>query len=591
MLVVLLCWVGFRLFFRPRRLARQLGAPVITGSVDRLTGIGDRIDQAPRIDQDVQFTVYRPLVVRPEEWKKLLVFAHRSNRCSSAPDHEPDPTEAVRHHAEQILGEQMERYQSLTQDSTHSVSSNDELCFIPEMAGVTFNPPSCTIIWQDDVPPALFHFRARADLEGNMAKGRLVVLLGSVVIAQIPFNILVDSVKANQAGGKDWKAVRTPLCRKIFASYSHKDTWIVEEFERYAEAFGDDYIRDIKTLRVGEEWEPRLLQLIEEAQIFQLFWSTNSMRSDWVRREYSHALSLNREGFVLPVYWEVPFPESRESGLPPAELRALQFHQIPPRRSRTRTRPKAVDTQRNAWETSAVVTTLQQLGSRVPSSESDVTALRAQLIQAGFRSENSVPVLYGTCIVATLVMLVAGLAVLSRMPGNPAVRVTLLVCGCAAGCILPRVLLRAKVAWRQKIVRQALPDALDLMVISVEAGLGLDQVIQRVSRELAGIHTELSEEMSLVTLEMRAGKRRSEALRNFAERIGEASVRKLASLLIQSDRFGLSLDESLRQYSDSLRAQRSQEAEEGALRLWGTVSVVFVLVLLAVLVWRIYGTR
>ena len=114
------------------------------------------------------------------------------------------------------------------------------------------------------------------------------------------------------------------------------------------------------------------------------------------------------------------------------------------------------------------------------------------------------------------------------------------------------------------MVRLSLPDALDLLVVSVEAGLGLDQAIQHVARELQVSHPQLSEEMSLVTLEMRAGKRRSDALRNFAERTGEPEIQKLVAILIQNDRFGTSMGESLRTHSDFMRTRRRQEAEERA---------------------------
>jgi tight adherence protein C len=101
-------------------------------------------------------------------------------------------------------------------------------------------------------------------------------------------------------------------------------------------------------------------------------------------------------------------------------------------------------------------------------------------------------------------------------------------------------------------------------VVSVEAGLGLDQAIQHVAREIRIPHPELSEELQMVTLEMRAGKRRSEAMRNFAERTGETEVRKLVAILVQNDRFGTSMGESLRNHSDFMRTRRRQDAEERA---------------------------
>jgi tight adherence protein C len=152
----------------------------------------------------------------------------------------------------------------------------------------------------------------------------------------------------------------------------------------------------------------------------------------------------------------------------------------------------------------------------------------------------------------------------SDMPPNPMMKLALMGSGVAAGWILPRFILEKKVAKRQEIIRLSLPDALDLMVVSVEAGLGLDQAIQHVGRELQQSHPQLSEELSLITLEMRAGQRRADALRNLAERTGEPEIRKLTAILIQNDRFGTSMGESLRNHSDFLRVRRRQEAEERA---------------------------
>jgi tight adherence protein C len=213
---------------------------------------------------------------------------------------------------------------------------------------------------------------------------------------------------------------------------------------------------------------------------------------------------------------------------------------------------------------STIVTFLHQLGSKVPAGEAEAAGLRGDLIRAGYRSENALHVFYGVRILTTAAMVLVSISLEARMPPNPAMRVALVVFGSAAGWILPKFFLEKKVTKRQEIMRLSLPDALDLLVVSVEAGLGLDQAIQHVARELQLSHPQLSEEMSLVTLEMRAGKRRSEALRNFAERCGEAEVRKLVAILIQNDRFGTSMGESLRTHSDFLRTKRRQEAEERA---------------------------
>jgi tight adherence protein C len=200
----------------------------------------------------------------------------------------------------------------------------------------------------------------------------------------------------------------------------------------------------------------------------------------------------------------------------------------------------------------------------MPSSDADVATMRATLVRGGFRSENAVPVFVGIRILSTLGMLVVCVAMEPHLPPNPMMKMMLMVSGCAAGWILPRFFLEKRVAKRQEILRLSLPDALDLLVVSVEAGLGLDQAIQHVGRELQVSHPQLSEEMLLVMLEMRAGKRRSDALRNFAERTGESEIRKLVAILIQNDRFGTSMGDSLRTHSDFMRIARRQEAEERA---------------------------
>jgi len=215
-------------------------------------------------------------------------------------------------------------------------------------------------------------------------------------------------------------------------------------------------------------------------------------------------------------------------------------------------------------EPSTLVTVLNQIGSRIPSSETEVANLKGDLIRAGFRSENALPVFYGVRIVIAAMVLILCIVIVGKMEPNPVMKMGLMFSGAGAGWILPRFFLQKRVAKRQEVLRLSLPDALDLLVVSVEAGLGLDMAIQHVARELHTSHPELSEEMSLVTLEMRAGKRRAEALRNFAERTGEAEFRKLVAILIQNDRFGTSMGESLRTHSDFLRVRRRQEAEERA---------------------------
>ena len=129
---------------------------------------------------------------------------------------------------------------------------------------------------------------------------------------------------------------------------------------------------------------------------------------------------------------------------------------------------------------------------------------------------------------------------------------------------------------RQHKMQLGLADALDLMVVSVEAGLGLDQAIMRVADELSFAYPDLSDELKLVNIELRAGKARTEALRNLGDRTGLEDVASLTTMLIQTDKFGTSVAQSLRVYSETLRTKRRQRAEEKAAKLG--VKLVFPLV-------------
>jgi tight adherence protein C len=147
----------------------------------------------------------------------------------------------------------------------------------------------------------------------------------------------------------------------------------------------------------------------------------------------------------------------------------------------------------------------------------------------------------------------------------------------AAGWLLPQLVLSRRVRKRQKAIQKALPDMLDLLVISVEAGLGLNQALVRVSEEMESLSSDISEELQIVNLEIRAGKPREEALRNMGDRTNVADVRQLIAMLIQTDRFGTSIAQALRVQADSLRTARRQRAEEAAAKT--TIKMIFPLVL------------
>lgn len=219
----------------------------------------------------------------------------------------------------------------------------------------------------------------------------------------------------------------------------------------------------------------------------------------------------------------------------------------------------------------AVVGLLRRLGRVAPQSTGEMSKLRRRLVAAGFRGHDALVVFFGLRVsISVVVFLLLATPVLVR----PNLAMALAACGVAY--VLPGMVLARLVKRRQHRIRLGLPDALDLLVISVEAGLGLDQAIQRVGDELAFAHEDLCDELRLINLELRAGKARSEALHNLAERTGVGDVQSLVAMLVQTDKFGTSVAQSLRVHSETLRTKRRQRAEEAAAKTG--VKMVFPLV-------------
>jgi tight adherence protein C len=215
-------------------------------------------------------------------------------------------------------------------------------------------------------------------------------------------------------------------------------------------------------------------------------------------------------------------------------------------------------------EPGLAVSVFQLIGEKLPISPQDVMATRRELISAGYRSEMAVAVLYGIKAVLCVTLVVLALLFRDSITSNHILRIVMVIAAGLVGYFGPGFCLESMVNKRREIIRLSLPDALDLMVVCVEAGLGLDQAIQYVSRELMITHPVLCHELSLVNLEMRAGKRRTDALRQLVDRTGEQELRKLVAILIQTDKFGTSMADSLRTHSDFMRVRRRQEAEERA---------------------------
>lgn len=218
-----------------------------------------------------------------------------------------------------------------------------------------------------------------------------------------------------------------------------------------------------------------------------------------------------------------------------------------------------------------VVDALKRIGRYAPKSPKEMGRLRAKLVTAGYRSTEALPIFIGIrlgCALFCFAMVAMPVFAKSNVP---------LALGAAGlGYLLPAMALGRLARRRQHRITLSLPDALDLLVVSVEAGLGLDQAILRVGDELAFAHPDLSNELRLVNLELRAGTARSEALHNLADRTGVDDLSSLVAMLVQTDKFGTSVAQSLRVHSETLRTKRRQRAEEAAAKTG--VKMVFPLV-------------
>jgi tight adherence protein C len=238
-------------------------------------------------------------------------------------------------------------------------------------------------------------------------------------------------------------------------------------------------------------------------------------------------------------------------------------------------RPKEEKKLKNVVEhaKSSLGSMMASVENLMPKSEKEVGVMRQRLTRAGYRRESAVKVLYGCKLVTPL--LLSGIALVTGLGNLAPFLVYVMTLG--VGFLAPDFWLGKKIAKRQKRINRGLPDVLDLLVICMEAGLSLDQATTRTAQELSKSLPELCDELTVVVLEQRAGRARSDAWKNMADRTGVESLRNLVSMLVQTEQFGTSIAKMLRVHSDTLRTQRVQMVEELASKT--TVKLVFPLVL------------
>jgi tight adherence protein C len=255
---------------------------------------------------------------------------------------------------------------------------------------------------------------------------------------------------------------------------------------------------------------------------------------------------------VMALYWLVYRPQSA------ATERLKQLGQA----SSAGTAAVALNQERPGTELAERIAA--PLNRLVPASAAETKKLQKALMTAGYRGPNA-PVIYRAIQLTSMMLFPGSVAlvfIVLAWPLNSAI--LWFLAAFILGFFLPRFVLDQMIKGRKQRVRWGLADALDLMVVSIEAGLGLNAAMMRVSDELKDVHKDISEEFELANLEIKVGRDRDEALRNLAERTGVDDLRSLVAMLIQADRFGTSIARAVRVFSDSLRTKRRQRAEQAA---------------------------
>ncbi|MGH3868103.1 MAG: protein kinase domain-containing protein [Pseudonocardiaceae bacterium] len=286
----------------------------------------DLDDDIQFTDEDIQFTVYRPARVRPARWYPLLAFVHKSTEFPGPEGGMVNPIALVEQQAQDLLRDQRGPFNKVSTDSSLELDRGSELLLEPWLDGGEMEPLRVWLRRTEPVHSVQFKLRAPASAEGGRLAGGMRVFLGVVLIAEVSFQV---SVSATTPSNND-TVERLPVqrFRQIFASYSHQDADVVHAVAHYASLIGDQYVIDMQSLRSGEVWAPRLAELIEQSDIFQLFWSHNAMESPHVQREWEYALQLRREGFIRPAYWQEPRPADPVRGLPPEILGRLHWSKL-----------------------------------------------------------------------------------------------------------------------------------------------------------------------------------------------------------------------------------------------------------------------
>jgi hypothetical protein len=268
--------------------------------IDRLRGGDDTTLESGLVDNEpapkpVEFSSYYPKEIKPNDWQPMVAYVFHA-----------ESSEVVAADAKTQLGSKLQTYRETSEPARTEIAEGAMITAEPSLDGFTFNPPRVTLGFYEDWQRFDFKLRAdKAPLE-QASNGRLTFTVEGVIVADLPLSIFVGATVSDSPT----ETVSRKPYDAIFCSYSRKDMAIVQRVERAYRALGNTYMRDMISIRSGEQWSDALKNLIDEADIFQLFWSNTSCVSDHVKMEWDYALKLepSRDHFIRPVYWENPLP-------------------------------------------------------------------------------------------------------------------------------------------------------------------------------------------------------------------------------------------------------------------------------------------
>lgn len=269
--------------------------------------------------EQLQFTAFHPKAVAVGIWQTLLVYAHIESALA-----------LVRADAARFLAEMGPLPGEVSTGAHIPLLRGTEITIVPACSGIIFTPERVTFKWVKDWHPTTFRFQVHERLAGSAENGEIAVYAGPLLIAtlkiaflfeqQISYPANFSSASMSPVGKDSVTEVSARLYKKIFTSYSRADTPVILACKNVYRALGFQVLMDIDALRSGQNWNPALMKLIDESDIFQLFWSPRSARSQYVRQEWEYALQHDKgEGFIRPVYWKKPLMP------PPDELSMLHF--------------------------------------------------------------------------------------------------------------------------------------------------------------------------------------------------------------------------------------------------------------------------